>query len=264
VPGTSADGVSVHYEVHGDGPALVLCPGGGGNHAAWWQQVPHFRDRYTVVALDFPGYGGSDKAADEYDAREFPPSILAVLDDAGIDRAILMGQSIGCGPALSIAVTHPDRVLGVIVAQSSGGISDEGIAQASDADRQDANRNYNGAAGETMWSDEFRVGSPAEVFLYRQLGTFNKADHARVKHTNDWTTTAQQVRDAIAAGVSVNFLQATGDRVVTRRTYDRIREVLPDAHVEVIDGGSHLAYWQSPEIFNAGVDRILERIGRAA
>jgi 3-oxoadipate enol-lactonase len=254
MPYASAEGVNVYYEVHGDGPALLLCPGGGGNHVAWWRQIQHFRDRFRVIPVDFPGFGLSDSTAEEYDARGYPSSILAVLDAAGIDRAILLGVSVGCGPILSMAVNHPERVSAVILAQSTGGITDEGIGETAERDREEANANFR---GRTVWSDEFQQDSPEEIFLYRQLSTFNAANYARLKHTYDWTTTAQQVRNAMAAGVQVNFLGATRDRVLSSRTYDRIREVLPAARVELVEGGSHMAFFQIPDQFNAAVDRLL-------
>ena len=45
----------VYYEVAGDGPLLVFAHGLGGNHLSWWQQVPHFRDRYTCVTFAIAG-----------------------------------------------------------------------------------------------------------------------------------------------------------------------------------------------------------------
>ena len=49
----------LYYETEGQGPALVFAHGLGGNHLSWWQQVPHFRDRYTCVTFAHRGFSPS-------------------------------------------------------------------------------------------------------------------------------------------------------------------------------------------------------------
>ena len=50
---------SIFYDVAGSGPALIFAHGLGGNHISWWQQVPHFRDRYTCVTFAHRGFSPS-------------------------------------------------------------------------------------------------------------------------------------------------------------------------------------------------------------
>jgi pimeloyl-ACP methyl ester carboxylesterase len=57
MPFLPRDGCQLYYETHGAGPALVFAHGLGGGHLSWWQQVPHFRDRYTCVTFDHRGSG---------------------------------------------------------------------------------------------------------------------------------------------------------------------------------------------------------------
>lgn len=85
MPYATTDELEVYYETHGEGRPLVLLHGGG-NHLAWWQQVPHFQDRYQVITIDFPGYGLSRSKSGEYDNAQYADAILAVLDHAGIDH----------------------------------------------------------------------------------------------------------------------------------------------------------------------------------
>ena len=60
-------GTRIYYEVHGEGPAVVFVPGGGGNHASWWQQIPRFHGRYKLILVDWPGYGLSRADTTEFD-----------------------------------------------------------------------------------------------------------------------------------------------------------------------------------------------------
>ena len=74
----NSDGVSIYYERHGAGPAVLFVHGSGGHHAAWWQQVAALRHRFTVLTVDLRGFGKSDSSMPEFDGQDFPGDILAV------------------------------------------------------------------------------------------------------------------------------------------------------------------------------------------
>jgi pimeloyl-ACP methyl ester carboxylesterase len=261
VPYAIANDVRIYYEVHGDGPALVLCHGSGGHHAIWWQQIPHFRDRYQVIALDFPGFGNSDSDSDSEpetrDAHSYPDAIVAVLDDAEVDRAILVGQSLGCAPSLCVAVRHPERVAAVVMAHSTGGIADDELERQVRADRAEADKL---PVLDRLLSRDFQREEPAKVVLFREMGTFNRATAHTLRNSRAWPTTLADVKGAIEAGVFVCFLQGTADAVVRPASYEVLRRRLPQAHVESVEGAPHSLYWEAPDLFNAAVDRILARI----
>jgi pimeloyl-ACP methyl ester carboxylesterase len=135
MPFVTVDGSRIYYETHGAGPALMLVHGSGGHHAIWWQQVPYFARHFTVVLPTLRGFGKSDSVPDGPDAQEFHNDLRAVLEDAKIERAVILGQSIGALPALKLAVAHPERVAGVVLAHSLGGIDDPELKQLAAADR---------------------------------------------------------------------------------------------------------------------------------
>lgn len=257
MPYATADGSKVYYEVHGEGPAVVLVHGAGGHHAIWWQQIPHLRSRYSVVALDLPGFGNSGSDRDEYDAKEYPASILAVLDDAGIDRAALVGQSLGSPPSLSVAVSHPDRVAGVILAHSLGGIDHEEILTMVRADRAEAEKL---PIIDRLMSKEIQASDPEKVFLFQQMGTFNVARVPQLRNLWVGWTSLDAVKRAISAGVYVCFLAGDNDAVVRPPTYERLQELLPGAHYELIPEAPHSMYWEAPHLFNSALERNLEAI----
>lgn len=257
MPYATAEGSKVYYEVHGEGPAVVLVHGAGGHHAIWWQQIPHLRDSYSVIALDLPGFGNSDSDRDEYDAKEYPSSILAVLDHAGIERAALVGQSLGSPPSLSVAVSHPERVAGVILAHSIGGIDHEEILTMVRADRAQAEKL---PVIDRLMSKQAQASDPEKVFLFRQLGTFNVAQVPKLHNLWVGWTSLDAVRGAIAAGVYVCFLAGDNDAVVRPATYQRLRELLPEAHYELVADAPHSMYWEAPHLFNTALERHLEAI----
>ncbi len=253
----TANGARVYYEIHGDGPAVVLAHGAGGHHAIWWQQIPYFRDRYTLVALDFPGFGNSDSDRSEYDTHEFPACILAVLDAAGIERAALVGQSLGAPPSLSVAVRHPDRVAGVVLAHSLGGINNDEIMAMVRADRAEAEKL---TVTDRLMSKRIQESEPEKVFLFQQMGTFNAARVPNLRNQWAGATTLGQVESAIAAGVGVCFIAGEDDAVIRPATYQRLGELLPGARVDMVPGAPHSMYWEAPGLFNAALERALETI----
>src|SRR5262245_5727119 len=122
MPIADSAGVSIYYEVHGSGPAILFVHGAGGNHAAWWQQVAHLRSRYTVVTVDLRGFGRSDSSVpgrrpgtSEVDGQDFPGDVVAVLEQADLTDVLLVGQSIGAVAALRAGLRRPDRVSGVVL-----------------------------------------------------------------------------------------------------------------------------------------------------
>jgi alpha-beta hydrolase superfamily lysophospholipase len=84
----------IHYESHGKGKeALVLVHGWGCNLNHWRDQIPELSKRNRVIALDLPGHGLSDKPETNYDMDLFAAAIEAVMKDAGVERAVLVGHS---------------------------------------------------------------------------------------------------------------------------------------------------------------------------
>jgi 3-oxoadipate enol-lactonase len=249
------DGTRLYYEVHGSGPAVLFVHGSGGHHAAWWQQTPHFtRGGYSVVTLDLRGFGRSTSELDEYDSLEFPADILAVLDDAGIDRAVLVGQSIGASAALKVAVAHPERVAGVILAHSLGGLDNAELAELVRADRAEAEKL---PVIDRLMSKSFQESSPELTFLFRQMGTFNKA---KMQDLRNLTVGGPSIETVTGLGVAVCFLAGENDAVIRPATIRRAHEMVPGSVLELIPDGPHSMYWERPDLFNAGVERFLKEV----
>ena len=112
------DGVRVHYETFGaEGPWVVFPPADVlVNSAMWKAQVPYLARRHRVVVIDPRGNGRSDKPTDPaaYSDREFDADLMAVMDELGVDRAVLVGLCMSAYYSLAAAAWHPDRVAGVV------------------------------------------------------------------------------------------------------------------------------------------------------
>jgi len=112
------DGVKLHYEVFGAGsPTLLLLPAWNVVNARFWKaQVPYLARHFRVVTYDGPGNGRSSRPLDPapYSYEAEGRSAVAVLDDTGTDRSVLVSLSMGADWALWMAARHPERVLGSV------------------------------------------------------------------------------------------------------------------------------------------------------
>lgn len=119
-------GFRLHYYEAGDGPAVVMLHGGGPGASAWsnfGRNLPVFAKSYRTILVDQPGFGESDKP--EITKQYFTFSadaVCALLDKLGIERAHLVGNSLGGGTAVRFALRHPSRA-GRLVLMAPGGLS---------------------------------------------------------------------------------------------------------------------------------------------
>lgn len=110
------DGARIHYQNYGKGrDAMVLIHGWTCNLTYWRDQVPDFAKRNRVIALDLPGHGQSDKPEIVYSVDLFARAIDAVLRDAGVDRAVLVGHSMGTPIARQFYRKFPQKTLAIVI-----------------------------------------------------------------------------------------------------------------------------------------------------
>jgi 3-oxoadipate enol-lactonase len=114
----STDGCRIHYEVTGrkSAPPILMIQGLGMDKHGWIMQRLAFSWKYRVIAFDNRGAGRSDKPLGDYDLFQMAHDAVAVLDDLGIERAHVVGASMGGAIAQVLAVMFPDRVRSLTLA----------------------------------------------------------------------------------------------------------------------------------------------------
>ncbi|MFC4113683.1 alpha/beta fold hydrolase [Nonomuraea zeae] len=105
------NGIKLHYREEGDpaSPPLLLIHGRTADHNDWNGITQHFAAHHHVFAPDLRGHGGSDRPG-EYPLPEMAEDIVALLDHLGIERATLVGHSLGGAVSYHLAMNHPERV----------------------------------------------------------------------------------------------------------------------------------------------------------
>jgi pimeloyl-ACP methyl ester carboxylesterase len=110
------DGAKIHYKSYGKGKdAVVLIHGWTCNLDNWREQIPEFAKRNRVIALDLPGHGQSDKPQIAYTMDLFANAIDAVLRDAKVDHAVLVGHSMGTPVARQFYRKYPQKTLAIVI-----------------------------------------------------------------------------------------------------------------------------------------------------
>ena len=128
---TTDDGVKLHYEESGTGTPIVFVHEFAGDWRTWETQIRHFSRRYRCIAYNARGYPPSDVPDDveRYSQQRARDDILAVLDALGIDRAHIVGNSMGGFAALHFGMAYSRRALSLVVAGCGYGAHPSQYAQ---------------------------------------------------------------------------------------------------------------------------------------
>lgn len=124
---TTSDGVSLHVEEAGEGTAILFIHEFGGNHESWEPQLRYFSRRYRCISYAARGYAPSDipQTIDSYSQSIAMHDALAVLDGLEIEKAHIVGLSMGGFTAIHLGLNAPQRTLSLTVAGAGYGCEKE-------------------------------------------------------------------------------------------------------------------------------------------
>jgi pimeloyl-ACP methyl ester carboxylesterase len=110
MPQIDVGGLTINYDVQGEGEPLLLIPYLSADHACYALQLPAYTEHFSCVALDLPGSGESDKPAGPYSTEVYADQVAAFLGAIGVERAHVAGVSLGAAVGMHLAARHPGRV----------------------------------------------------------------------------------------------------------------------------------------------------------
>jgi pimeloyl-ACP methyl ester carboxylesterase len=248
----SLDGDDVYFEVAGapDAPVVVLGHGAGGNHAIWFQQVPVFAHQYRVVTWDQRGFGNSTNRNELASPATATRDLVAILDHLGVDRAHVVGQSMGGWAAMGLAVAHPERVHSLVLADTLAGIAIDGWWNAAAAIAPRV-----GPFNHPALANEFCIRFPDRAHLYLQIGGLRRdplADQTPLMLTLAKSSFTDEQLAALA--MPTLFIVGTHDEIFPPASVAAAAERVPGATVELVEGAGHSPYFEQPGIWNALVE----------
>lgn len=253
MPSVDHDGVSIHYEIHGEGPAVLFIHGAGGNSAVWWQQVPVFvACGHRVIVYDVRGFGRSVCDPSVFAPEHFVGDIDVVLDAESIDDVSVVAQALGGWTGVSFALARPERVKALVLAGSPGGLWTDRVQAAFDT------FNAKVQAGDVsplpsvnFLGDRFRAADPARTHLYDAIAGLNPPfEFGR-------TASVVQQRfsfDALdATGIPLLLIGGTDDPLWPPDAIRSVAERFDHASCQIFTGAGHSVYFEEPDGFNQAV-----------
>jgi 3-oxoadipate enol-lactonase len=258
MPVLTTNGCDLYYELHGQGPAIVFGHGAAGNHLSWFQQVPFFRDRYTCVTFDHRGFGRSLDPRPPEQRPRYDEDLAALIDHLGLAEVRLVAQSMGGWTCLGYAVTHPERVRALVMADTAGGLTSPELEAAREAARARTGRPtlLQGAI-----SQKFRERNPVGAFLYEQIQGLNPprdpAPAGGGPTLGRLSVTAEQ---AAALRVPVLFVEGEDDVLIPPEVIRVAQRMIPGARLAMVADAGHSVYFERPDEFNRIVDAFFAEV----
>jgi len=235
----------IYYESTGSGEAVVLSHGAGGNHAIWMHQVPALAQTHRVITWDQRGWGKSTnhrKMAGRADIAV--EDLRALLDHLAIERAHVVGQSMGGWVVAGFALQYPDRTHSLTLANTYGGISTEAMRQWLTPQKWAEVRQRAEAAGRPN-----DIADDARAFQYSQVrrlapprGPENLGDLLFGKH---WDIAA-----ARALKMPVLIVTGTYDGIFAPEMMRMLHNELKGSQLYEIENAGHSPYFERPGEWN--------------
>lgn len=258
------DDVRLFYQSYGfpdgagadDRDVLIFVHGAGGNAASWWQQVPHFVDRYRIVTLDHRGFARSLCSPEQFSAQHFSDDLLTVMDAVQVESAILVCQSMGGWTGLSTALAHPDRVDALVMSHTPGGITSDEMRN---IQRESAGHRPTLTSPFAHWAvaSDYHEKSPAMSLLYSQISAFNTSlDLSRL----DLQSIQRSAADFAGYNVPTLFVTAEQDVIFPPGMIRLASEMVPGARFKELPGAGHSSYFETAGAFNQAVDEFLDNL----
>jgi pimeloyl-ACP methyl ester carboxylesterase len=234
----------IYYEVTGTGPPLVFAHGLGGNHASWFNQVPFFSRWFTVITFDHRGFGNSRELEGGADRSRFPDDLKRLVDALGIEKASFVAQSMGGGTCAAFALENPNRVSGLVLADTLVGIT---LPEALRPRMDEVRKATSGLPQlERVLSYQFRAREPTLTHLYSQLNSFNGTARESIRGA----LPPISIERLSATGIPILFLVGANDILFPPELVKQVQERIPGSAYQEVPGSGHSVYFEKPQEFN--------------
>lgn len=269
MPFAEHDGVKLHFEQSGTGPPLLFLHEYAGDHRSWAPQIEHFAARYHCIVLAARGYPPSDApdAAAAYSQDLANRDVLAVLDHLALEKAHIIGLSMGAYTALQLAMIAPDRCAAVVAA--SGGSGSHGPTRAAflaetlavaDAIERDGVPAEALAAGPTRLQLQNKNPSAWRGFAKR-LAEHPPGPAAMTLRGVQAARPSLYDQEAALAAVTAPTLLIVGDEDESCLEVNLfLKRSMASARLAILPGSGHVLNLEEPALFNALAGRFLAEV----
>jgi pimeloyl-ACP methyl ester carboxylesterase len=270
--------VDLYYEEQGSGEPLLLIMGLAADSTAWTFQVPDFARRYRTITFDNRGVGRSAKPPGPYTIHQMADDTAGLLDVLGITRAHVVGVSMGGMIAQELALRHPERVRGLVLACTY---------PEPDADVEQQLQISVGELGGTVTGsgdvsieltalDPFRflqLMLPRvfnQSFIDRELPRLIPLFTGALQYGFSFEAILGQVAAAMGhratdrlhrIGAPTLVITGDADLLIPPGNSEVLAKHIPNARLVTVPGGSHGFNIEVPDVFNGEVLEFLASVG---
>lgn len=235
------EGARIWYSTYGTGPAVILLHGGLGHSGNWGYQVPALvKSGYRPILIDSRGHGRSTRDARPYSYALMASDVQAVMRAVHVEKAAVVGWSDGACTALVLADSCAECVTGVFFFACNvdpSGVK-EIVFEADSALGRCVARHMRDYAELSATPDRFEE-------LIESLGPMQR---------NQPNYSAS---DLMKISVPIVIAQSEYDEFIRREHAEYLAQTLPHARLELLEGVSHFAPLQRPDIFNRALLKFL-------
>ena len=253
-----AGDIRIHYNEVGEGDAVIFLHGGGPGATSWsnfFKNVGVVSEQYRCLLVDQPGFGKSDSVTmveprSTVNAR----AVRDLMDALGIEKASLIGNSMGGATAITFAVDYPNRIDKLIIMGSGGAASPPLFAPSPTEGIKILNEVFESPSVEglrrlinVMLFDGSMV--PDEVLEQRYKTIMDNPDHLTARR-NSVTTMRDLSMDLPGIAAPTLVLHGRNDRVVPLENGLRLVTSIPNSRLVVLNQCGHWAQYEHSDVFN--------------
>jgi pimeloyl-ACP methyl ester carboxylesterase len=249
----TVDGIDIHWTSAGSGSQTVIFVHGWTcDETSWQGQVPVISQKYRVITLDLPGHGKSGSPKDgKFSMALFARAVEAVRNEAKIDRAVLVGHSMGTPVIRQYALMYPERVAALVLV--------DGLVQVAGSAPAFRTPPMTGAAGrtarETMVRGMFGPGTTPELqkhILQMMMGTKEATAAGAMEATWDQSWWKNDVVSAPVLGIYADR-SGLANRDGMKRLYSNLE-------YHEIPGTGHFLMMEKADEFNRLLNGFLSKV----
>jgi len=273
-------GIDLYYFESGDpeDTALILLHGLGDEADTWRHVITPLAEKYHVLAVDLPGFGRSSHPKRAYTPDLMMKAVLELMDELGIEQAILVGSSLGGILSQGLAVTQPERVCGMVLVDGAllqpEAMGDRGLRLMQipllgewlyTRLRKDPDAAFDSLR--IVYHDLDGLPETDREFLYTRVNKRVWSDEQRrayfstLRHLTPWVKRVQEILPNRLADLDIPTLVVRGkhDQLFPANNANAIQEAQHDVVVATLEAVNHLPQQEDPQAFLAVVQDWLSR-----
>lgn len=251
--------ININYKEEGSGEPLLMIMGFTAGRNGWISQVPYFKKYYRVITFYNRGVGKSDKPPGPYSTRMMADDTIGLMDYLGIEKAHIMGASVGGMIAQEIAINYPQRVMKLVLACTY-------------ACKAEPNGNSPEQAKLVQLTPDKMAGAMIRLALNKPFYIFTLGLIGRIQSKFIGASGKAGIAGQLNACLQHNALErlpsimapalvivGTQDKIISPVSSEVIAAKIPHAQLVKLAGGSHSFSLEMNNAFNREVLNFLKR-----